>query len=86
MVPLPLFNSFTLSGGTSVPSNIEWFLYLMCINQDAQKKARAEVDALGKDPTDNDDLDKLRYVEACVLETLRVGTASCLMYIGIREG
>ncbi|EER17866.1 cytochrome p450, putative, partial [Perkinsus marinus ATCC 50983] len=63
--------TFTLSGGTSVPSNIEWFLYLMCINQDAQKKARAEVDALGKDPTDNDDLDKLRYVEACVLETLR---------------
>ncbi|KAF4710777.1 hypothetical protein FOZ62_019872, partial [Perkinsus olseni] len=67
--------TFTLSGGSSVPSTIEWFLYLMCVHPDAQKKARAEVDVLGKDPTDNDDLDKLRYVEACVLETLRVSVS-----------
>ncbi|KAF4660292.1 hypothetical protein FOZ61_004120 [Perkinsus olseni] len=68
--------TFTLSGGSSVPSTIEWFLYLMCVHPDAQKKARAEVDALGKDPTDNDDLDKLRYVEACVLETLRMNNST----------
>ncbi|KAF4737294.1 hypothetical protein FOZ63_032491, partial [Perkinsus olseni] len=43
---------------------------------EAQKIARAEVDALGKAPTDNGDLDKLRYVEACVLETLRMNNST----------
>ncbi|KAF4678835.1 hypothetical protein FOZ60_015980 [Perkinsus olseni] len=68
--------TFTLSGGSSVPSTIEWFLYLMSVHQEAQKIARAEVDALGKAPTDNEDLDKLRYVEACVLETLRMNNST----------
>ncbi|KAF4689974.1 hypothetical protein FOZ60_000893 [Perkinsus olseni] len=48
----------------------------MSVHQEAQKIARAEVDALGKAPTDNGDLDKLRYVEACVLETLRMNNST----------
>ncbi|KAF4689972.1 hypothetical protein FOZ60_000891 [Perkinsus olseni] len=68
--------TFTLSGGSSVPSTIEWFLYLMSVHQEAQKIARAEVDALGRAPTENEDLDKLRYVEACVLETLRMNNST----------
>lgn len=47
----------------------------MCANKNIQRAARAEVDALGRDPETAEDLRKLTFVEACVLETLRVSFA-----------
>ncbi|KAF4668366.1 hypothetical protein FOL47_003071 [Perkinsus chesapeaki] len=68
--------TFSLSGGSSVPSNVEWFLYLMCLHPDAQATARAEVYALGRPPEDDEDVNKVPYVEACILETLRMNNST----------
>ncbi|KAF4654411.1 hypothetical protein FOL47_009991 [Perkinsus chesapeaki] len=68
--------TFTLSGGSSVPPTVEWFLYLMCIHPDAQATARAELDALGRAPEDDEDINQLPYVEACILETLRMNNST----------
>ncbi|KAF4676878.1 hypothetical protein FOL47_004581 [Perkinsus chesapeaki] len=68
--------SFVLAGSASASATMEWFIYLMCVNREAQDVARKEIDALGKDVTTADDLKKLPYVEACMLEVLRVQSST----------
>ncbi|KAF4731977.1 hypothetical protein FOZ62_024857, partial [Perkinsus olseni] len=68
--------TFILAGSASASATMEWFVYLMCAYKDIQNAARAEVDGLGKDPETAEDLRRLTYVEACVLETLRIQSST----------
>ncbi|KAF4692373.1 hypothetical protein FOZ62_004317, partial [Perkinsus olseni] len=63
---------FLAAGFETTAMTIAWCFYYLSLYPDVQAKARAEVDKLGHDPEDGEDLNKLPFVEACVIETLRV--------------
>ncbi|KAF4703595.1 hypothetical protein FOZ63_031642 [Perkinsus olseni] len=60
------------AGTETTSAALAWSLYYLCLYPDAQARAREEVDTLGHDPDTDDDLDKLPFVESCILETLRL--------------
>ncbi|KAF4671276.1 hypothetical protein FOL46_000374 [Perkinsus olseni] len=60
------------AGTETTSAALAWSLYYLCLYPDAQARAREEVDTLGRDPDIDDDLDKLPFVESCILETLRL--------------
>ncbi|KAF4678256.1 hypothetical protein FOZ60_016847, partial [Perkinsus olseni] len=64
--------TFFIAGGDTAASAVAWCLYYLCLNPCIQSKARAEVDALGRDPETMTDVDELPLVECCVLEALRL--------------
>ncbi|KAF4684993.1 hypothetical protein FOZ62_027560, partial [Perkinsus olseni] len=63
---------FVAAGFETTAMTIAWCLYYLCLYPDIQAKARSEVDEIGHDPQDGEDLNELLFVEACVIETLRV--------------
>ncbi|KAF4680185.1 hypothetical protein FOZ60_013906 [Perkinsus olseni] len=64
--------AFLIAGSDTTAMAVSWCLYYLSLNPHIQAKARAEVDALGHDPKTKEDLNRLPYVECCVLETLRL--------------
>ncbi|VDM54593.1 unnamed protein product [Angiostrongylus costaricensis] len=68
-------DTFTFEGHDTTSASINWFLHLMGANPDIQEKVQREVDeVLGE--TDRaptyEDLGALKYLEACIKETLRL--------------
>ncbi|KAF4742082.1 hypothetical protein FOZ63_020729 [Perkinsus olseni] len=63
---------FIVAGSETVAISHSWLTYTLCKYPDVQVKARAEAMSLGHDPTTADDLVNLPYLEACVLENIRV--------------
>ncbi|KAF4677053.1 hypothetical protein FOZ60_000357 [Perkinsus olseni] len=63
---------FIVAGSETVAISLSWLTYTLCKYPDVQAKARAEAMSLGHDPTTADDLVNLPYLEACVLENIRV--------------
>ncbi|KAF4656730.1 hypothetical protein FOZ61_006720 [Perkinsus olseni] len=64
--------TFLIAGSDTTAMAVSWCLYYLSFNPHIQAKARAEVDALGHDPKTIADLNRLAYVECCILETLRL--------------
>lgn len=68
-------DTFTFEGHDTTSTSMNWFLHLMGANPDVQSKVQKEVDeVLGKEdrPITYEDLGELRYLEACIKETLRL--------------
>ncbi|KAF4680186.1 hypothetical protein FOZ60_013908 [Perkinsus olseni] len=65
-----------LASGDTTAMTLSWCVYNLSLNPQIQAKARVEVDALGHDPKTIADLNKLPYVECCILETLRLQSPS----------
>lgn len=68
-------DTFTFEGHDTTSASINWFLHLMGVNPHIQEKVQREVDeVLGT--TDRtvtyEDLSSLKYLEACIKETLRL--------------
>ncbi|KAF4647483.1 hypothetical protein FOZ61_004108, partial [Perkinsus olseni] len=63
--------TFLIAGSDTTAMTLSWCLYYLSLNPQFQTKARAEVDALGHDPKTIADLNRLSYVECCILEALR---------------
>ncbi|KAF4651256.1 hypothetical protein FOL47_000518 [Perkinsus chesapeaki] len=63
---------FIAGGSETVATSLAWLTFMFCKYPEIQAKARAEVMSLGHDPGTADDLIKLPYIEACVLENIRV--------------
>ncbi|KAF4718816.1 hypothetical protein FOZ62_007532, partial [Perkinsus olseni] len=63
---------FIVAGSETVAISLSWLTYTLCKYPDVQVKARAEAMSLGHDPTTANDLVNLPYLEACVLENIRV--------------
>ncbi|KAF4689206.1 hypothetical protein FOZ60_001979 [Perkinsus olseni] len=68
--------TFFIAGSDTSAMSVAWCLYYLCLNPCIQNQARAEVDALGRDPETMKDVDELPLVECCVLEALRVSFQS----------
>ncbi|KAF4743874.1 hypothetical protein FOZ63_015150, partial [Perkinsus olseni] len=64
--------TFIIAGSESTSVTLSWCLYYLSLYPEAQARARAEVDNLGRDPETNDDLEELPFVESCFLEALRI--------------
>ncbi|KAF4734065.1 hypothetical protein FOZ62_024668 [Perkinsus olseni] len=67
-----LLCGFFFAGSETASAALAWCLYYFCLYPDIQTRARREVDTLGYDPGTNDDLEKLPFVESCILETLQL--------------
>ncbi|XGW03819.1 hypothetical protein V3C99_015176 [Haemonchus contortus] len=68
-------DTFTFEGHDTTSASINWFLHLMGANPDIQEKVQREVDeVLGEvdRPVTYEDLGGLKYLEACIKETLRL--------------
>ncbi|KAF4664307.1 hypothetical protein FOZ61_000960 [Perkinsus olseni] len=63
--------TFFIAGSDTSAMSVAWCLYYLCLNPCIQNQARAEVDALGRDPETMKDVDELPLVGCCVLEALR---------------
>ncbi|KAF4667516.1 hypothetical protein FOL46_002497 [Perkinsus olseni] len=68
--------TFLIAGSDTTAMTLSWCVYNLSLNPRIQAKARAEVDALGHDPKTIADLNRLAYVECCILETLRLQSPS----------
>ncbi|KAF4739148.1 hypothetical protein FOZ62_010707, partial [Perkinsus olseni] len=64
--------TFFFAGSETASAALAWCLYYLCLYPNAQARARKEVDALGRNPENDDDLGQLPFVESCILETLRL--------------
>ncbi|KAF4747858.1 hypothetical protein FOZ62_012098 [Perkinsus olseni] len=64
--------TFIIAGSETTSVSLSWCLYYLSLYPEAQARARAEVDSLGRDPETNDDLEELPFVESCFLEALRI--------------
>ncbi|KAE9412922.1 hypothetical protein Angca_003777 [Angiostrongylus cantonensis] len=68
-------DTFTFEGHDTTSASINWFLHLMGANPDIQEKVQREVDEVigetDRAPT-YEDLGSLKYLEACIKETLRL--------------
>ncbi|KAF4754151.1 hypothetical protein FOZ62_004820, partial [Perkinsus olseni] len=71
--------TFLIAGSETTAMTVAWCLYYFCLHPDIQDKARAEADQLGHDPQTIEDLEKLPFVECCILETLRVQPVAGLL-------
>ncbi|KAK6043304.1 unspecific monooxygenase [Cooperia oncophora] len=68
-------DTFTFEGHDTTSASINWFLHLMGANPHIQEKVQREVDeVLGEvdRPVTYEDLGSLKYLEACIKETLRL--------------
>ncbi|CAJ0589978.1 unnamed protein product [Cylicocyclus nassatus] len=68
-------DTFTFEGHDTTSASINWFLHLMGANPDIQEKVHREVDeVLGEvdRPVTYEDIGNLKYLEACIKETLRL--------------
>uniref|UniRef100_A0A914HH46 Cytochrome P450 monooxygenase n=1 Tax=Globodera rostochiensis TaxID=31243 RepID=A0A914HH46_GLORO len=69
-------DTFTFEGHDTTSTALNWFLHLMGANPEIQSRVQREIDhVLGPDPAAElryDDLGELRYLEACLKETLRL--------------
>ncbi|KAF4666706.1 hypothetical protein FOL47_003942 [Perkinsus chesapeaki] len=64
--------TFLLAGSETSATTTSWCLFYFCLYPDAQSKARKQVDQLRRDPESVTDIERMPYVEACVLEALRL--------------
>ncbi|KAF4729465.1 hypothetical protein FOZ63_001866 [Perkinsus olseni] len=71
--------TFFIAGSDTSAMSVAWCLYYLCLNPCIQNQARAEVDALGRDPETMKDVDELPLVECCVLEALRLQPPSVML-------
>lgn len=71
-------DTFTFEGHDTTSAALNWFLHLMGANPQIQSNVQREIDELlGADLEREitfDELGNLKYVEACVKETLRLLT------------
>ncbi|CAD6193406.1 unnamed protein product [Caenorhabditis auriculariae] len=68
-------DTFTFEGHDTTSAAMNWFLHLMGNNSDIQARVQKEIDdVLGEAdrPITYEDLGELRYLEACIKETLRL--------------
>uniref|UniRef100_A0A0N4Z8R6 Cytochrome P450 n=1 Tax=Parastrongyloides trichosuri TaxID=131310 RepID=A0A0N4Z8R6_PARTI len=68
-------DTFTFEGHDTTSAAMNWFLHLMGANPEIQAKVHHEIDhVLGEEirPVNFDDIGRLKYLEACVKETLRL--------------
>ncbi|KAF4734290.1 hypothetical protein FOZ63_028621, partial [Perkinsus olseni] len=72
--------TFLIAGSDTTAMTLSWCLYYLSLNPQFQTKARAEVDALGHDPKTIADLNRLSYVECCILEALRLQPPGLLLF------
>ncbi|KAF4685753.1 hypothetical protein FOZ63_001997, partial [Perkinsus olseni] len=72
--------TFFIAGSDTSAMAVAWCLYYLCLNTCIQAKARAEVDALGRDPETMKNVDELPLVECCVLEALRLQPPAVILF------
>ncbi|KAF4665387.1 hypothetical protein FOL47_004629 [Perkinsus chesapeaki] len=65
---------FLGAGSDTVAGSLGTLLKYMCLNPGVQDRARAEALSLDRDPETTVELDKLIYLRACILESLRLNT------------
>ena len=69
-------DTFMFEGHDTVATNIAFCLYLLASHPEIQRKVQAEMDEIFGENTQNDpsysDLSKMRYLEKCIRETLRL--------------
>lgn len=69
-------DTFTFEGHDTTSGALNWFIHMMAEHPHCQARVQREIDeVLGEDPDQvvaYDDLAKLRYVDACLKETLRL--------------
>ncbi|CAL4117635.1 unnamed protein product, partial [Meganyctiphanes norvegica] len=68
-------DTFMFEGHDTTTSAINWTLYLLGLHPSIQEKVHEEIDGLFGDsdrPITSDDLVKLKYLESCIKESLRL--------------
>jgi len=83
-----------VAGSDTTSNTIRWFILYMALNPQVQQKVQAELDCLvPKDRLPSlDDRSSLPYIEACILETLRlssfvdIGLPHCVTQTCVVEG
>ncbi|MGR8941514.1 MAG: cytochrome P450 [Gammaproteobacteria bacterium] len=73
-----------MAGEDTTAHTLSWLLYLICEHPDVQAKLQQEADAvLGKEslPADLGSLEKLPYLEAVALDTLRLKNVAPMLYL-----
>ncbi|KAK0410498.1 hypothetical protein QR680_005160 [Steinernema hermaphroditum] len=68
-------DTFTFEGHDTTSASINWFLHLMGANPEIQTKVHREIDeVLGSELRDitYEDIGRMKYLEACIKETLRL--------------
>ncbi|KAF4666705.1 hypothetical protein FOL47_003941, partial [Perkinsus chesapeaki] len=71
--------TFLMAGSETTAMIVAWCLYFLSINPDIQSKARSEVDELGHDPEIISDIENMPFIQACILETLRLRPPGVLL-------
>ncbi|VDK54902.1 unnamed protein product [Gongylonema pulchrum] len=68
-------DTFTFEAHDTTSASMNWFLHLMGTNPDIQEKVQREVDEVYGEadrPITYEDLGRLKFLEACIKETLRM--------------
>eukprot|EP00095_Tigriopus_kingsejongensis_P006185 snap_masked-scaffold191_size271209-processed-gene-1.13 protein:Tk06185 transcript:snap_masked-scaffold191_size271209-processed-gene-1.13-mRNA-1 annotation:"jc8026cytochrome p450 cyp4c39 enzyme - green common shore crab" len=82
-------DTFMFEGHDTTAANMSFTLYLLAIHPEIQKKVQQELDDLFIDdpdrPASMDDLAKMKYLEACIKESLRLYPSVPLMSRTIHE-
>ncbi|RYP33768.1 hypothetical protein DL767_004635 [Monosporascus sp. MG133] len=68
----------TVAGSDTTSAALTFLLFELCLHPDALRKLRDEVDSFYRERgalTDYDDLHKLKYLQACINETMRLHPA-----------
>jgi len=69
-----------VAGHDTTSAASAWLFYALSQNPEAERRAIAEVDALGGKPLTHDDLPRLKYVEMVVKESMRMFPASAFLF------
>lgn len=69
--------AFYMAGQDAITGALSWFLYALCLHPQSQEKCLEEINRVVKDPAGYptyDELNELRYLDACFRESMRLFT------------